>query len=296
MPRLSDTHNLQMVNPDLAKEWHPTKNGTLTPGDVTPGSTLKVWWKCDDGHEWDAIVSGRASGRGCRMCYLCRVSKTNNLQAANPEAAKQWHPTLNGDLTPSDVAPNSHIEAWWLCDKGHVQKARVQTRNEGRGCFVCHHGPSSREESLQALYPEIADQWHPTKNGDRTPSDVTAHSGRRVWWQCERDHEWDAVIAQRTIGKGCPFCSGRRLTPETCLQAVFPELAKEWHPTLNGDLTPRDVSPKSAKKVWWLCPEGHVHDAIINNRSRGIGCRYCAGRYKNQPPEGSDNGRETEQG
>jgi hypothetical protein len=41
--------------PNLANEWHPTKNGELSPYDVTNGSNKKVWWKCAKGndHEWE---------------------------------------------------------------------------------------------------------------------------------------------------------------------------------------------------------------------------------------------------
>ncbi|MCI6567534.1 MAG: zinc-ribbon domain-containing protein [Dysosmobacter sp.] len=31
----------------------------------------------------------------------------------------------------------------------------------------------------------------------------------RVWWQCERGHEWQAVIFSRVQGAGCPVCAGR---------------------------------------------------------------------------------------
>ena len=48
--------SLAEVNPELAKEWHQTKNGELKPNDFTYGSGTKVWWKCDEGldHEWEA--------------------------------------------------------------------------------------------------------------------------------------------------------------------------------------------------------------------------------------------------
>ena len=36
-------------NPELAKEWHPTKNGSLEPTDLTLGSNKKVWWVCAKG-------------------------------------------------------------------------------------------------------------------------------------------------------------------------------------------------------------------------------------------------------
>ena len=36
---------LSVTHPDLAKEWHPTKNGELTPNDVTAGSDKKNYVK-----------------------------------------------------------------------------------------------------------------------------------------------------------------------------------------------------------------------------------------------------------
>ena len=69
MPRVSPEYNLAVLHPDVAAQWHPTKNGDLTPYDVTPGSGKKVWWKCEKGHEWDATVGDRTRGRGCPHCY-----------------------------------------------------------------------------------------------------------------------------------------------------------------------------------------------------------------------------------
>ena len=48
-----------MTHPDIAKEWHPTKNGNLTPEMVTYGSNLKVWWKNTQGREWQSAIYKR---------------------------------------------------------------------------------------------------------------------------------------------------------------------------------------------------------------------------------------------
>lgn len=52
-------------NDDLIQQWHPTKNGDLTPKHVTAGSNKKVWWLCENNHEWEAVINGR--GR-CLKC------------------------------------------------------------------------------------------------------------------------------------------------------------------------------------------------------------------------------------
>ena len=69
------------ANSDLAQQWHPTKNGNLTPNDVTPNSRKKVWWKCDQGddHEWQVSVNNRAYGYGCPVCTNQLIVLSNCL-------------------------------------------------------------------------------------------------------------------------------------------------------------------------------------------------------------------------
>ena len=64
MGKLTNSYNLEKINPKLAKEWHPTKNGNLTPKDVTPSSGQKVWWICDNNHEWLAKIDKRLTAQG----------------------------------------------------------------------------------------------------------------------------------------------------------------------------------------------------------------------------------------
>ena len=69
MSHTVDSENsLACACPELAKEWHPTKNGDLTPVDITYGSKQIVWWKCENGHEWRASIDSRKRGRGCPEC------------------------------------------------------------------------------------------------------------------------------------------------------------------------------------------------------------------------------------
>jgi hypothetical protein len=60
--------SLAELHPSLAKQWHPTKNGTLTSHDISSGTGKKIWWKCDEGddHEWIASPNNRSKGRGCQ--------------------------------------------------------------------------------------------------------------------------------------------------------------------------------------------------------------------------------------
>jgi len=56
------------MNPLLAAQWHPTKNGDLRPADVIVGTTRSIWWQCDQGHEWQVSPAQRLSGTNCPGC------------------------------------------------------------------------------------------------------------------------------------------------------------------------------------------------------------------------------------
>lgn len=78
---------------------------------------------------------------------------------------------------------------------------------------------------------------------------------------------------------GCTIEQALGLVKRTdSLQTEYPELSKQWHPTKNAPLTADTVTPHSGQKVWWLCSNGHEWNAVINSRSRGMGCPYCAGQ------------------
>ena len=268
-------YNLETVNPVLAREWHPTKNGTLTPKDVKPKSNKRVWWHCKNGHEWESIINNRSLGFGCPYCSGYYVSKDNNLKKINPKLSKEWHPTKNGDLKPENVTPFSNRKVWWECQKGHEWKAQILSRNNGSGCPYCSGFYASKDYNLKIINPKIAKEWHPTKNGDLKPENVTPHSGKKVWWLCKNGHERQDLVYLRNKYNGCPACSILYVS----LKKINPELANEWHTTKNGNLTPADVRPKSNKKVWWLCKEGHEWQDIIALRQYGAGCPYCRKIY-----------------
>ena len=269
-------------SPTLAAQWHPTKNGRLTPDQVSRGSGKKVWWVCDKGHEWEAAILHRTSGSGCPVCAGKKVLPgVNDLATTHPNIASQWHPNKNGSLAPEQVTSMSGKTAWWVCDKGHEWNSQIASRTSGRGCPYCapYGGVVLKGYSdLLTVNPGLAAQWHPTKNGSLTPDQVTRGSGKRVWWLCEKNHEWEATVSNRTKGRGCPYCVNRKILPGfNDLATANPTLSAQWHPTKNGTLSAEHVPTNCDKKVWWLCPDcGHEWEAKVANRTNGTGCPKCA--------------------
>jgi len=82
-------------------------------------------------------------------------------------------------VTSIAVTFGSKIRVWWICNKGpaHEWTAGIGERTRGQGCACCGSKKLSVTNSLVAKYPEIAAQWHPTKNGSLTPDKFFYTSG-----------------------------------------------------------------------------------------------------------------------
>ena len=266
-------------------EWHPTKNADLNPEELTHGSNKKVWWKCPkaDDHEWPVEIYSRTKTNGskCPFCAGKEPSSTYNLKLTHPKVIKDWHPTANGELKPEHVTKGSHDEVYWQCTKvsEHIYPMTVHNRVGGKKCGFCAGQRVHKTNSLATCYPEISKEWHPTKNGKKTPNDYTKSSTKIVWWKCDEgdDHEWDATIKNRTISKqGCAMCSGKRVCKDNSAALLYPHLKNEWHPTKNGDARLEDYTVKSNKIMWWQCFKGHEWEAPVSSRSNGHNCNICA--------------------
>ena len=205
----------------------------------------------------------------------------------------QWHPTRNGELTPKDISSGSTVKVWWRCPQGHEWQSPVYTRTgptRNDGCPVCAGKivlPGFNDLASHA--PDIANQWHPTQNGELKPDCISPYSNRKVWWVCGLGHEFQSTVAHRTrMGSGCPYCAGRKvLVGFNDLTATHPDVAKQWHSELNGELTPDMVTAGSNKKIWWECSEGHVWKTVVYSRTgpKKCGCPVCSGRISVKQPE-----------
>lgn len=226
---------LSVTNPDLAKEWNQERNGSLKLDDFSCGSHKNVWWKCGNGHEWEALISNRVRlGRGCPYCAGQRVIKgINDLSTVNPELAKQWNYERNA-MKPYEVAAGTHKKAWWICPEGHEWEAEIKSRASGIGCPVCNGKKVLKGfNDLETVNPDLAKDWHPTKNEPLKPSEVTSVSGKKVWWICRYGHEYQAAVYNRKKGSGCPLCAkaSRSSFPE---QAIYYYVKKQFPDAVNG--------------------------------------------------------------
>lgn len=267
------------IYPDLSKEWHPTKNGFLSPYSFSCGSKRRVWWLGKCGHEWQAGIIDRVNGNGCPFCSNRSLLKGyNDLATRNAQLAEEWSTSKNGALSPENVLFRSRKKVWWKGKCGHEWQATVVNRYKGSGCPFCSGNKVLRGfNDLRTVMPQIAEEWDYKENNGLLPEMVTSKSNRKVGWICAKGHTWKAKVFWRANGNGCPYCSGNKCMPGVNdINSANPELASEWHPSKNGDLTPKMVTKGSGKKVWWLGKCGHEWQATIGSRMSGKGCPICS--------------------
>lgn len=271
--------SLSSQYPDIAAEWNYEKNALLTPQMISYGSGKKVWWKCSCGHEWQSTVSNRVLGNGCPYCSNQKILPGfNDLATTHPNLVKEWDSVKNGDFTPKMIVAGSDIKVWWMCNIGHSWRAKINSRARGSKCPICQGRsilPGFNDFAFK--FPEIAKQWNYEKNGDLLPEMISPGSHKKVWWVCEKGHEWQVAVYHRSRGSRCPICSGQRILPGyNDLQTQNPLLALEWNYEKNGIFTPDKVAPSSNMKVWWKCTKGHEWEAAVNSRNNlGNGCPIC---------------------
>jgi hypothetical protein len=423
---LSPESSIAVLRPDLLLDWHPEKNASLKPTDLSLGSDRTVWWLCKFGHEWHTTVQNRhRHGSGCPKCskqsskpevrcfcelrtifpdighrakvaarievdllipsvnivvqydgkryhgskvekdrsnssalealgfqvirirdrslpdigstlqideksglglqdiqrlltllralapshtheaaidnYLARdrfVAEEayidlcaalpgplpgKSLQDLYPQIAAKWHVEKNGRLSPADVTAKSNINVFWRCDRHDAYFASVTGRVRGSGCPHCVRYIVLPEDSLEQLYPDLAGEYHPTKNGTKHPSQIAPGTQKKYWWRCSKNptHEWEAAVSSRVSGCNCPICCNLKIIFENSLANLAPDIASQWHYERNFPLKPDEVGKGSQKAVWWQCAvdPSHVWSASIASRTRlGVGCSYCNGK------------------
>lgn len=208
----------------------------------------------------------------------------------NEVLLSEWDWERNSELGiyPDELTSGSHKKVWWKCSAGHSWASIISNRARlKRGCPYCAgQKPIAGKNDLLTTHLNLAKEWNYARNGDDLPQNHMSGSHIIVWWKCTVcNQEWKAQIKSRSNGVGCPYCAGKKvLVGVNDLATIYPKIAAEWHTTKNGELTPKDVTFGSGRKVWWECKNGHEWEAVVCNRINR-GCPICSSRRRTSFPE-----------
>ncbi|WP_201492592.1 zinc-ribbon domain-containing protein [Rubrivivax sp. A210] len=219
----SFTENLAVEFPELARQWHPTKNGALLPSHVRSKSNKKVWWRCaiNPEHEWQSSVGARHRA-GCPACYEeKRLKQIDVVDGQRIQRTLSMCTDLFSELVAAtdqrrrlgELYVGSTMSLAWQCKHSHpIWMNRLNKRAvQGQGCPYCAGKKICATNSLLALRPDLAKQWDGDRNMAESvklvPGTASPGSHASVWWRCEFGHSWKAQIKQRSsLNTGCPKC------------------------------------------------------------------------------------------
>lgn len=229
---------------------------------MLPQSNRKVWWTCprDRSHDYKASPAARYRGGACPFCAGKQVNASNSVAGARPLLAAEWDPA--NTRGPEEVACGSDYSASWICrkDPSHRWVAVISSRPaNGAGCPFCSGRRPTDENRLSVNRPKLALEWHPTKNGKRTPADISIGSRRRVWWVCPKDsaHVWSSSVAARAMDQdGCKWCA------PAIRSRIDVALACEFEAAFPGD-----VDPQHQKRLNLGHNRPHTVDIFIESLS-----------------------------
>lgn len=288
--RDQDSHSLAHKYPDVAAQWDYARNGALKPTHVRPGSNRPVHWICGNGHRWVTTPNTRTRGHGCAACRGMVATPERNLATERPDMLALWDHSRNLDelhLVPEQVLVNSGAVVWWFCPTNplHGHDAKIANKTKSPGCPYCAGKRVNSTNSVAGQRPLLALEWDP--ENDRGPEEVAVGSNYPAQWICRVDstHKWASPVYSRPEnGAGCPFCDGKVPSMRNRLDIMRPDIAAQWHPTKNGGLRPDQISIRSNKRVWWLCPNDPLHPWYVspNARHDGDGCSWCAPVIRSQ--------------
>ena len=152
-------------NKELMKEWNQEKNISYNPADLTSGSSKKVWWKCKNGHEWEAVIHTRVKGVGCPYCMGKKaIQGVNDFATLYPEMLKEWDYSKN-TIKPDEVTKGTHKKIWWICSNNHSYEATIPARRSGTGCPYCSGNKILVGfNDIATTNPELLEKWNYEKN------------------------------------------------------------------------------------------------------------------------------------
>lgn len=278
-------NSLSSLYPKLASEWNYEKNKDLTPEMVIPTSPKKVWWVGKCGHTWSTGINTRVNKKtGCPYCNSGRLLVGfNDLKTINPDALKYWDYEKNVEYDMKDFTIGSSQKVWWKCfdcGKSYLMSINNKIKHPNSCPYCSHRIVNEGVTDLMHINPSLANEWDNDKNGKLKPNQVTPSSKKMVWWLCPKGHSYKSTVYNRTNGRQCPICSGRKFVSGiNDFATSYPKLLNEWDYEKNLKL-PSQYGEHQRVFVWWKDEKGHSWKQTIEARSYGHGCPICKGTAK----------------
>ncbi len=270
-------NDLFTVKPELEREWDFDKN-TIDPYTLSVGSEEKVWWKCERGHSWQAVIYSRTSDHHSNGCPKCSAEKRTSLpekiiyfyvKKYFPDAKENYHPTfLNKrelDIFIPSISTGIEYDgkAWHKNINKDIFKDEVCSRNDVKVFRVREEGLEDYESSSIKIKCEKyrSDCLHLTD----PIKTLLKHLGIENP-DIAIDRDYEMVVGD--------FLTIKKDETISCHSMMA-----EWDYEKNKNVNPEFISLHSNRKFWWKCNKcGYEWRVSPAHRARGHKCPVCVGQ------------------
>ncbi|MDQ0856695.1 zinc-ribbon domain-containing protein [Bacillus sp. V2I10] len=279
--RVNETNNLAKLYPQIAYEWvECLENKYKTAKDVTPGSTVKVLWRCKRGHEWKTTPKHRTSGgTGCPRCKkTMKVSKKSYTLfyylRKHFDDVEIERPLLGTRMVLDVYIPSINLVIEY--DGGFYHKDNK--RDIKKDSMLLEKMPTAK--LIRIREPECPPYNSPNSN---TIFYVLKNHSIEAFQMCLQMVFIDHVQKRPDINLERDNVSILELMDclecENSFATIRPDLLIEFDYKKNGNLKPEDFKVASKEKVNWICKKGHCWSATIASRTHGgNNCPDCGNR------------------
>ena len=196
-----------------AKYW--SNKNELYPRQVFKNSNSKFIFNCDCGHEFEGNLYNINNGCWCAYCVNKQLCGNNNCincfnkSFASHEKAKYW--SDKNDIKPINIIKGSQKKYWFNCLCGHEFISSLEPIiNKNTWCNYCGQKKLCEKENCDICFQksfashEKAKYW--SDKNEIEPRDVFKSSGKKYWFKCEKNHEFDSQLRNIINGCWCPYC------------------------------------------------------------------------------------------
>lgn len=223
-------------------------------------SSVKTWWRCSQGHQWEARYRDFKRGIGCPSCFG-KVSGTTSRTA--PKTSDDYHALAKEhdlEWIDAELPVGVIAKSLWRCSQDHQWLGRYSNIQQGHGCPHCAGHISKTVRDYHILAEDRGFEWI----GDELPTSIAANT----WWQCSQSHQWKTRYNSIRQGMNCPYCTG--VLPKKTVEDYY-TLAREHGFEWVGFELPANNSTKTQ----WQCSQGHQWETRYNSIKKGSSCPVC---------------------
>lgn len=281
---IKGVNDLATTHPDIAAEWDYELNKGITPYEISYGCGKPYYWICPNGHDSYLKSPNKRTSQnaGCPECRKGRQTSFAEqavfyyVRQYYPDAINRYKEIFDNGMELDIFIPSIRLGIEY---DGVAYHKKSHFDREQKKYLICKQNKIRliriKEQNLDEIWGnnlDLADEIFQTEYDGKDIlklEDTIRQVIKKIAWKIPDVNIDRDEMQIRELSAA--FFKGKSLAD------MFPDIAKEWHPTKNGKLTPYNVSYGSDYRAKWICLKcGHEWKTAVNKRTHEkTGCKKC---------------------